>query len=228
MDDCTHAEIEIARSVFKGSAYFKDDKFYLNFTSSSLSTLAYDWSDDYAGHISYSNTNSIYDSKTDECLSSGLSRGVNYNYELEYAVSNINCSKGICVDCSCTNDDPCWACEPSPGARASLGCCGSGCCGGSYPSTCSAFCVDDTCENFNHGCRGVVPCACEDEYDQCEGDYEAVNTGTVTFYDEVRLYNRLGEEVGNIIGASYDPCDPCATWSAPGCHFFAPPQQPPP
>jgi hypothetical protein len=44
----------------------------------------------------------------------------------------------------------------------------------------------------------------------------------IDFFEPLNLYNKDGQIVGNTIGASYNPCTPTTTWSAPACHFFAP------
>jgi hypothetical protein len=94
---------------------------------------------------------------------------------------------------------------------------------GTSPNNCSNVCVDDTCGSFNHGCIGLGCVCSQEEIDDgdCEGIYENVNNGNITFQNVAQLYNSKGEIVDpTFIGASYDPCAPCATWSA-GCHFFS-------
>lgn len=47
-------------------------------------------------------------------------------------------------------------------------------------------------------------------------------TSNIEFFGNLNLYNSQGQNVGNIIGATFNPCTPTASWSAPGCHFFHP------
>lgn len=49
-----------------------------------------------------------------------------------------------------------------------------------------------------------------------------VYNATHYFIEKLKLYNKRGEDVGNIIDASYDPCNGTVLWDAPACHFFAP------
>lgn len=44
----------------------------------------------------------------------------------------------------------------------------------------------------------------------------------IEFFTPLNLYNFYGQVVGNTIGATYNPCTPTTTWSAPACHFFHP------
>jgi hypothetical protein len=82
-----------------------------------------------------------------------------------------------------------------------------------------------------NGCNtapNVLPkneiCSGEECGDFCEENTVETNSSSITinFYSKVKLYNSQGQEVGNIIGATYNPCNATASWSAPGCHFFAP------
>jgi hypothetical protein len=79
---------------------------------------------------------------------------------------------------------------------------------------------------------GVVSCQspetcyymiCVEDYPgSCIGDSTIFFWSRIEFFNPVNLYNYLGQDVGNIVDASYDPCNPTRTWSAPGCHFFHP------
>ena len=208
-------------SMCRSSAYFKDGSFYLNYTSNSSISLARNQSDNSSQHVHYISSNATYNSKTNKCSSSGSARASTFSDDGDKTSSQSSCSGDECFSCGCVNDDECWICAYDVRVQSATSCCApaSECCGYSSNS-CGPFCVDDTCSTFDHGCSGLG-CIC-DEYDGCEGTFESKNTATVTFQDPVKLYNSEGEDVGNIIGANYDPCNPCATWGAPGCHFFHP------
>ena len=118
--------------------------------------------------------------------------------------------------CGCDSNDCCMI-----NNRCSSGDnCDAGPCCGSFTPSCGT-CADDTCATFDSGCIGLE-CVCIDDGYGCDGDYSEVNSAKISFEDTVQLYNSQGEVVDpSFIGASYDPCNPCATWSA-ACHFFAP------
>jgi hypothetical protein len=44
----------------------------------------------------------------------------------------------------------------------------------------------------------------------------------IEFFSPLNLYNSDGQVVGNTISATYNPCTPTSSWSAPACHFFHP------
>jgi hypothetical protein len=90
-------------------------------------------------------------------------------------------------------------------------------------TSCPNFNNTDDCPGFVTECNGSQcypacnPTPCEAPYSQ----YRGHRSLKVIFVNQVKLYNAKGEIVDpTFIGASYDPCNPCATWDA-GCHFFA-------
>ena len=44
----------------------------------------------------------------------------------------------------------------------------------------------------------------------------------IEFFQPLKLYNSEGKNFGNIISATFNPCSPTVSWSAPACHFFHP------
>ena len=65
------------------------------------------------------------------------------------------------------------------------------------------------------------PTPCEDS-EFFHSTYRSSRSAKIIFVNQVKLYNKKGEDVGNIIGATYDPCAASKGWFAPPCHFFAP------
>ena len=63
-----------------------------------------------------------------------------------------------------------------------------------------------------------------------KGHGTAKASGSINFYEGVRLYNSKGEVVdpteaytnADYIIPTYNPCDPTRLWGPPPCHFFAP------
>ena len=56
----------------------------------------------------------------------------------------------------------------------------------------------------------------------CDGKAYIQFYSQINFSSPLNLYNKDGQDVGNTIGATYNPCNPTVSWSAPACHFFAP------
>jgi hypothetical protein len=90
------------------------------------------------------------------------------------------------------------------------------------PEVCDALvCAID----YPGSCQGPVcipftfPC---DESNQKERRYLSRFISQIEFFNPLYLYNNEGQNVGNIINATYNPCSPTTSWSAPGCHFFHP------
>jgi len=79
-----------------------------------------------------------------------------------------------------------------------------------YPGTC-----DD-----NPACIPFAPFSvpCESERKKAYIEFYS----KIEFFEPLNLYNKFGQNVGNPIGATYNPCTPTETWNAPPCHFFAP------
>jgi len=205
-------------SACKSSAYFKDGNFYLNYTSKYNGSSDYEWSDnaDYQkGNSSFSYS---YNSKNDLCSASGsiTHLGVHEDGDATFTSTGYGGSNGIeGYGCGCDTNDFCWnngSCNSGPNGDADP-CCAS------FTGGCGVICADDECGSFNFGCSGLE-CVCDDE-EWCDGTYVSENSATISFQDTVRLYNSEGEDVGNIVGASYNPCNPCATWGAPSCHYFS-------
>jgi len=199
-------------SNFSDTAYYKDGVFYKNFISDNSSFRQEEWSDTIDYKVGSANIKSTYKSKNNECLvyGSNISQSDFDDGDSTFTNSIYNGTKGY--GCGCDTNDVCFVGARciDPNGDADL-CCGI------FTTSCGT-CADDTCETFDSGCIGLE-CVCND--DGCYGFYSEVNTAKISFVDEVQLYDSKGEEVDpSFIGASYDPCAPCATWSA-ACHFFA-------
>jgi len=198
------------------SAYFKDGVFYLDYISVYSTSMNRNYSDlscSYTGNINFTST---YFSKTNKCIVNGSSYYNSCCDDGDGAHTQSLCSGDTCYGGGCDNNENCWFGNDCKGK------CDESCMGTS-PNNCSNVCVDDTCGSFNHGCIGLGCVCSQEEIDDgdCEGIYENVNNGNITFQNVAQLYNSKGEIVDpTFIGASYDPCAPCATWSA-GCHFFS-------
>jgi hypothetical protein len=75
---------------------------------------------------------------------------------------------------------------------------------------------------YYFSCQGSE--ACDEVSRNCSDDTRITITEsrTINFNTKVKLYNSQGQDVGNTIGATYNPCNATRPWSAPGCHFFYP------
>ena len=199
-------------STFSNTAYYKDGSFYKNFTSTHSYSINADYSDVNSVAINSISYTSTYKSKNSQCSVIGSSQTSSCGDDGDVTVGKWSCSGSTCYGLVCDNNEDCWI-----GGGGCNGSCRSDC-GGTYTPSCGS-CTDDTCGTFNHGCSGLE-CVCDPG--ECEGSYVSVYTAKISFEDTVQLYNSQGEVVDpSFIGASYDPCNPCATWSA-ACHFFAP------
>jgi len=206
-------------SMCQGSAYFKDGSFYKNYVNTTSSSSSYEYVKNNGGHKRDTSYTSTYTSADNICLTYGSSLTTYCFDDGDEGASQWFCNGAECQGNSCSDNDECFT-KPSGPQPCHVGRCdGSGDCIGTYSPTCG--CADDTCPGFDSGCSGLE-CICDDPEDECEGDFVSKYTAKITFTDPVKLYNKEGQDVGNIIGATYDPCGPCATWGAPACHFFAP------
>jgi len=197
-------------SACKSSAYFKDGSFYLNHTTTITFNLNANFTNGLAVFEDSGSGTSTYTSKQNKCLSNSSYTSSTTFDDGDQFYDQTGCGGTECYGCSCSDNEECWTVDRR---------CGPDCCGTSSAS-CDT-CIDDECPGFNSGCNGLE-CICTSPEDDCEGTYETANTAKITFEDPVKLYNKEGQDVGNIIGATYDPCAPCEIWSAPACHFFAP------
>jgi hypothetical protein len=91
------------------------------------------------------------------------------------------------------------------------------------PRSCSIYpnlnignkCINERVECVNEECTQI-------NFNLCtSANGLEVYNATHYFIGKLKLYNNKGEDVGNIIGAGYDPCNGTALWNAPSCHFFA-------
>jgi len=117
-----------------------------------------------------------------------------------------------------TNDDPVPATQCFPQFPDFLAKAGTVACrdpNDCYPQVCvidyPGSCDDDpVCLPFTFPCEEKRRRAYTEFYSKIE------------FFRPLNLYNEAGQNVGNTIGATYNPCTPTATWNAPACHFFHP------
>jgi hypothetical protein len=205
-------------SNFSDTAYFKDGNFYKNFTSTHSSFRSENWSDTSTHKLDSTNITSTYKSKENRCLVNGSSYRVVSFDDGDQTVTSASYSGTSAYGCGCDTNDDCFLGGRCVGPNGdAYPCCGS------FTPSCGT-CEDDTCPTFNPGCSGLE-CVCSEEEianGDCEGSYSVSSSAKITFEDTVQLYNSRGEVVDpSFIGASYDPCNPCATWSA-ACHFFHP------
>ena len=203
-------------SMCKQSAYFKDGSFYLNYKSTFSYNMSRDYSDTTDVFTGYINTQYGYDSKTNKASINGSS---NYNHCAEDGDADhtqVDCNGPTCYGGGCDNNEDCFI----PDNHGCYPKCTDDCYSTTSNENGGIVCVDDTCGSFDHGCSGLECVGCTPE-DECEGTYSVTLSGKISFNDSAKLYNSKGEDVGNIVGASYDPCNPCATWGAPPCHYFS-------
>jgi hypothetical protein len=73
-------------------------------------------------------------------------------------------------------------------------------------------------------CSNAPATECSEPYPPSEEPPSAYSqlTSNIEFFGNLNLYNSQGQDVGNIIGATFSPCTPTSSWNAPACHFFAP------
>lgn len=200
-------------SNFSDTAYFDGSNFYKDFISELSYSESEDWDDNSTYQFRSTNVTSAYQSKDNKCLVYGSSRMYNAYEDGDVVAAHSFYSGNTAYGCGCDTNDCCLINTTC----SSLDNCDAGPCCGSFTPSCGT-CADDTCGSFNHGCIGLG-CVCND--DECYGSYSEVNSAKIYFETAVKLYNAKGEIVDpTFIGASYDPCNPCATWDA-GCHFFA-------
>jgi len=217
------------------SAYFKDGKFYKDYIYRYTSALSWSYYRRPRRRRHSSSYSSIYNSATDECTLA-YSIDAAFAGEGDYGSEIQSCSgvdKGLVVK------DACYGCYYG---GQGLGPCVED---GFWPTctcyiTSSGSCVipsiADECQYFDKGCDNLLDCdACtQEEIDRnnCGGIsiYGVVSppvyirrySAKVEFRNAVKLYNNKGEEVDpSFIGATYNPCNPYATWGAQ-CHFFHP------
>jgi hypothetical protein len=90
---------------------------------------------------------------------------------------------------------------------------------------------DDKKAVFCNNVEQCIPACSNAPYTECSAPYPPSEeppsaygqlSSIIEFFQPLRLYNSKGQSVGNIIGATFSPCTPTTSWSAPGCHFFAP------
>jgi hypothetical protein len=209
----------------RSSAFFKNGSFYLNYVYTVTGTIARNSTSTCCRYKNFSNYSSVYNSETDTCKFSSGGNSANVGEDGDYGVHYTSCSgsgKGLVLPNICNNCDGSESdCGNYPRGALWPICT----CSHTDSASCTASGPTDECEFFNHGCSGLVDCGiCTQEdinNNDCDGYASAQYTAKITLLTPVTLYNSQGVEVGNIIGADYDPCNPLATWNAPGCHFFA-------
>ena len=196
-------------STFSDTAYYKDGSFYRNQITTASFKILRDFSDTSNAYKTSGFGTSTYKSKNSACSSNKSYSNFTVFEDGDSTYSSYVCGGTECYNCGCDDNDDCW----TVASRCGPDCCGTG------SASCDS-CIDDSCTGFNFGCNGLE-CICTPE-DECEGIYETEYSTKISFEDTVQLYNSKGEVVDpSFIGASYDPCNPCATWSA-ACHFFHP------
>jgi hypothetical protein len=207
-EDCGDTSECLSSAYFDGSSFFKD---YIYTANASSSYLYYGLFGD-ANLGGYENYTSTYDtSKEIPCEKNGsrleqrdsvyfLNNYYSYNGATTTSISNYEdcdyCPITTTGPSSCVNGDPIIETQCSS-PEACFDCV--------FDISCSLACVP-----FSTCIEGTIYRA-----------FETYKT-EITFKNPVNLYNSLGENVGNIISADYNSNNPARSWSAPGCHFFAP------
>ena len=97
-------------------------------------------------------------------------------------------------------------------------------------TNCPNFNITDDCPGYEKECQGLSchPTCGEYAEEDCEGSASRSNSARVHFVNQLNLYNSKGElanigeayAMDGLTAPSYNPCNPLATWFAPGCHFF--------
>ena len=214
-------------SICQTSAYyFKDGKFYTDFSQSVSMSNAQSWDCQGCTPMDYdpkgtANHNLHYVIDTEFGLISCNSFVVeNFNvgpgdpWELTETANLTSCSKSFKVEdfARQTASGPC----PADSPEGDVSC---DCCSGNVVSAVNG-CSDPLRPLNSGGQTGIGGCG-----DDClsgTGDFSNSISVDISFRNEVKLYNYKGEDVGNIIGATYNPCNATRLWGPPPCHFFAP------
>jgi len=194
-----------------GSAYFDGSTFFRDYIYKAELTSSYGFNENDGNTAGYENYISTYDtSRKNPCEKNGSGQDLSdtaYFYKYYYSYNDdtttITSDYEDCDDCPRTSTGP------------------SSCVNGDAITETECFSPEDCygCilnQNCSYACPPFsFPCLNPTIYRA----YEKYKT-EITFKNSVKLYNNKGEEVGNIIGASYDSNNPTRTWSAPGCHYF--------
>lgn len=200
-------------------AYSDGVAFYKNYEYHYGSVVNANWSNNTTSRQRITNLGYVYNSKSG-CTASGSSMSHTSDEDADEHKEKYFCNGDYCFGGACDNNDDCWTGGDFEYCTSSYGSCV-----GNFDPTCpSAGNGEDTCPTFNSGCEGLQ-CVCdtEDPEEGCDGTYESHNNATIYFEDEVVLYNSQGQLVNpSFLNATYDPCNPIATWGA-ACHFWAPP-----
>ena len=205
--DCGDTSSCQTTAYFDGSNFFKD---YI-YTATASSNYLY-WAEFGEGNLGgYENYTSTYDtSKEIPCSKNGSKQQL---YDSPYWYKNYYSYNGATTITTLNYED----CDDCPRTTISA----SSCVNGDAITETSCFspeecygCVLDY--NCSYACIPFDFSCVEGTIYRAFGKYKT----EITFKNPVKLYNSLGEDVGNIIGASYNPNNPTNSWSAPGCHFF--------
>lgn len=208
-------------------AYFRDNQFYSNYILTEKIISHRDYCTNYVCRAGTISSFLQYNSKIKKCSGSGIIKIQGYSDEGDAFFSDVTWNGGETKSLTCYESDPCarskvpnqspagWdvVCDKCPKEIT-------------YSTPCPSCGKVDNCGNK----------ACFDPYDcgYCgdDGCYGGTTNGnpigiekiniSISFYDPVKLYDRYGNDVGNIIGAYFNECDACKLWMAPSCHFFAP------
>ena len=208
-EDCKNTSECSSSAYFDGSSFFKD---YI-YTATLFSNYGYFGLLVDANIFGYENYISTYDtSQETPCSKNGSRRfysdGQTFiNFYYSYNGATTTTSEDYS---SCGGECPIIITAPSQCANGNA-ITQTQC---SSPEECSGCEYNITC---TEGCVPFTVCTTPTIY-RASSIYK---TG-ITFKNSVKLYNSLGEDVGNIIGASYNSNNPSRSWSAPACHFFHP------
>ena len=206
--DCGDTSSCTTTAYFDGSNFFKD---YIYTATKSSSYLFYALYGD-GNFGGYENYTSTYDtSKEIPCSKNGsrLDQDDSASFDNNYysyngATTTFTTSYEDCDDCPRTTTGPSSCVNGSAITETSC----------SSPEECFGCIFDVDC---SLACVPFTTCEAGTIY-RAFAKYKT----EITFKNPVKLYNSSAEDVGNIISANYNSNNPARSWSAPGCHFFAP------
>jgi hypothetical protein len=209
--DCGDTSSCIGGAYFNGG-FYKD---YIYTVATSSSFMFADIGGDHPTVGGFENYTSIYNSsKQIPCEKNGIKiyqRGGGYWIDESYSYNGPTTTSIIdfedCDDCPQITTGPSNCINSGPITETQC----------STPEECFGCIVEVSCNPACCGPFGFCPCDNPTIY-RANSKYKS----EITFINPVNLYNSLGENVGNIIGASYNSNDPTRGWQAPACHFFAP------
>jgi hypothetical protein len=217
-------------SKCKATAYFDGISFYKDYIYTAIASSSFMFEDQLGGYPGvaggYENYTSIYDtSKKIPCSKNGSSQ---YLFDGAYYDKSVWTYNGATTTSKIDFED----CENQDDNGNEIGCpriaTGPSDCINGGPITETQCSTPEECYN----CIYEVTCgpACCGPFGgcgYCENPTIYRATGKyktkIDFINPLKLYDKKGKDVGNIIGANYNPnTHPESSWAAPQCHFFAP------